>query len=96
VRELKNVIERAMLLEAEDELLSEHLPPEIVHGEALVVAAGEAKGLNDFYPMSLENMEKIMIEKTLAESAGNKSKAARVLGISRQTLREKIKLYRIE
>jgi DNA-binding NtrC family response regulator len=96
VRELKNVIERAMLLEAEDELLSEHLPPEIVHGEASVVAAGEAKGLNDFYPMSLESMEKIMIEKTLAESAGNKSKAARVLGISRQTLREKIKLYRIE
>ena len=96
VRELKNVIERAMLLEAEDELLPEHLPPEIVHGEAPVVAKGEAKGLNDFYPMSLENMEKIMIGKTLAESAGNKSKAARVLGISRQTLREKIKLYRIE
>ena len=96
MRELKNVIERAMLLEAEDELLPGHLPPEIVHGEAPAVAAGEARNLDDLYPMSLESMEKILIEKTLAESAGNKSKAARVLGISRQTLREKIKLYTIE
>jgi DNA-binding NtrC family response regulator len=96
VRELKNVIERAMLLEAEDELLPEHLPPEIAQGETPVTPAGTGKNLDDLYPMSLESMEKILIEKTLAESAGNKSKAARVLGISRQTLREKIKLYRIE
>jgi DNA-binding protein Fis len=85
-----------MLLEAEEDLLPDHLPPEIVHGEAPVVAKGETKSLDDLYPMSLENMEKILIEKTLVESAGNKSKAARVLGISRQTLREKIKLYCIE
>ncbi len=96
VRELKNVIERAMLLEAEDELLAEHLPVEIAHGEAPAAAAGAGKHFDDLYPISLESMEKILIEKTLAESAGNKSKAARVLGISRQTLREKIKLYRIE
>jgi len=96
VRELKNVIERAMLLEAEDELLPEHLPAEVAHGEAPVVAAAAGSSLGDLYPISLESMERILIEKTLAESAGNKSKAARVLGISRQTLREKIKLYRIE
>jgi DNA-binding NtrC family response regulator len=96
VRELKNVIERAMLLEAEDELLPEHLPAEVAHGEAPVVAAAAGSSLDDLYPISLESMERILIEKTLAESAGNKSKAARVLGISRQTLREKIKLYRIE
>jgi two-component system response regulator AtoC len=95
VRELKNVIERAMLLEAEDELLPEHLPPEIVQGEAPAVS-GETNDLDGLHPMSLEAMEKILIGKTLAESAGNKSKAARVLGISRQTLREKIKLYGIE
>jgi transcriptional regulator with PAS, ATPase and Fis domain len=97
VRELKNVIERAMLLEAEDELLPGHLPPEIAHGEAPAAAGADSgKKLDDLFPISLESMEKILIEKTLAESAGNKSKAARILGISRQTLREKIKLYRIE
>jgi len=96
VRELKNVIERAMLLEAEDELLPEHLPPEIVQGESAPPAAGGERNIDSLYPISIEDMEKILIEKTLGESAGNKSKAARVLGISRQTLREKIKLYRIE
>ena len=96
VRELKNVIERAMLLEAEDELLPDHLPPEIVHGEPAPERGGEAMSLDSLYPISLEDMEKILIERTIKESAGNKSKAARTLGISRQTLREKIKLYRIE
>jgi len=96
VRELKNVIERAMLLEAEDELLPAHLPPEIASGEAPAQEADKGKNLDSLYPISLADMEKILIEKTLKESAGNKSKAARVLGISRQTLREKIKLFRIE
>jgi two-component system response regulator AtoC len=96
VRELKNVIERAVLLEAEDELLPEHLPPEIVRGDVPAQEATETKSLDGLYPISLEEMEKILITRTLKESAGNKSKAARILGISRQTLREKIKLYRIE
>ncbi|MDD4857085.1 MAG: sigma-54 dependent transcriptional regulator [Candidatus Krumholzibacteria bacterium] len=96
VRELKNVIERAVLLEAENELLPEHLPPEIVHGEAAVKETKETRSLDGLYPISIEDMEKVLIAKTLKESAGNKSKAARVLGISRQTLREKIKLYNVE
>jgi two-component system response regulator AtoC len=96
VRELRNVIERAMLLEAEEELLPAHLPPEIVSGEAPRQQGDETKTLDGLYPISLEDMEKVLIERTLRESTGNKSKAARVLGISRQTLREKIKLYRIE
>ena len=96
VREVKNVIERAMLLEAEEELLAAHLPPEIVHGEPPAEHGGETTALDGFYPISLADMEKILIERTIKESAGNKSKAARILGISRQTLREKIKLYHIE
>jgi len=96
VREMKNVIERAMLLEAEEELLAAHLPPEIVHGEPPAEHGGETIALDGFYPISLADMEKILIERTIKESAGNKSKAARILGISRQTLREKIKLYHIE
>jgi len=95
VRELRNIIERAILLEAEHELLPEHLPPEIVRGES-APAPGGASAEGSHYPMSIAEMEKLLIVETLGKSANNKSKAARVLGISRQTLREKIKLYEIE
>jgi len=96
VRELKNILERAILLEAEEELLPEHLPPEVFLGEEAAEASEVKSGFASFYPMSLKEMEKVLIGKTLEETNGNKSKAARILGISRQTLREKTKLYEIE
>ena len=98
VRELKNVIERAMLLEAEDEILPEHLPPEITGAEDSEVfnADNEVDPFEKLYPLSLKDAEKILIEKTLARTGGNKSQAAKILGISRQTLREKVKQYEIE
>ncbi|UCG51395.1 MAG: sigma-54-dependent Fis family transcriptional regulator [Candidatus Latescibacterota bacterium] len=94
VRELKNVIERAMLLDAEVEILLEHLPPEIYKGDM----AGEstdktAHVLTSFFPMTLREVERIQIERTLEQTGGNKSKAAGILGISRQTLREKLKSF---
>ncbi|RMD98617.1 MAG: AAA family ATPase, partial [Calditrichaeota bacterium] len=46
-------------------------------------------------PVSLAEMEKQHIEATLKRCRGNKSKTARELGISRSTLREKMKLYKI-
>jgi DNA-binding NtrC family response regulator len=96
VRELKNVIERAMLLEAEDELLPEHIPTEISRREGAVDGSGDGTAVDASFPMSIKEMEKLLITKTLGETGGNKSKAARILGISRQTLREKTKLYEIE
>jgi len=94
VRELRNVIERAILLEAEDEILVQHLPPEIrgADGEVPVVRSS-ASVVESFFPMTLREVERIQIEKTLARTNGNKSKAASILGISRQTLREKLKLF---
>jgi DNA-binding NtrC family response regulator len=95
VRELKNVIERAMLLDADDELLSEHLPAELLgtgHGQS-GKSKSSASLLDSFFPMTLKEMEKIQIERTLAQTDGNKSRAANILGISRQTLREKLKTF---
>jgi two-component system response regulator AtoC len=96
VRELKNVIERAILLEAEDELLPEHMPPEISSAVEAAETAVEQDVFESVFPKSLKDMEKVLIDKTLRETNGNKSKAARILGISRQTLREKTKLYELE
>jgi two-component system response regulator AtoC len=45
--------------------------------------------------MSLEHMEKIHIDKVLKKLGWNKSNAAKFLGISRATLREKIKRYNL-
>ena len=92
VRELKNVIERAMLLDAEEELLAEHLPPEI-YKDGAAATPSSAQVLPNFFPMTLREMEKIQIQRTLQQTGGNKSKAATILGISRQTLREKLKTF---
>jgi DNA-binding NtrC family response regulator len=94
VRELKNVIERAMLLDAEDAILLDHLPPEIHEsGGADAGTKRSAQILTSFFPMTLREVEKIQIKKTLEQTNGNKSKAAGILGISRQTLREKLKAF---
>ena len=92
VRELKNVIERAMLLDAEEDLLAEHLPPEI-YKDGDSTGSRSAQVLPSFFPMTLREMEKIQIQHTLKQTSGNKSKAANILGISRQTLREKLKTF---
>jgi two-component system response regulator AtoC len=93
VRELKNVIERAMLLDAEDEILVDHLPHELRGARESLGVSASASLLDSFFPMTLREMERIQIEKTLEQTSGNKSKAASLLGISRQTLREKLKTF---
>jgi transcriptional regulator with PAS, ATPase and Fis domain len=99
VRELKNVIERAMLLDAQDALLVSHLPTEIRGGtpldptQAVMPRALSASVTSTFFPMTLRDVERIQIEKTLEQTNGNKSRAAAILGISRQTLREKLKTF---
>ncbi|HZM17446.1 MAG TPA: sigma-54 dependent transcriptional regulator [Candidatus Krumholzibacteria bacterium] len=91
VRELKNVIERAMLLEAEEDILPQHLPVELVSPNTQVVKHSASVLDESFKPTSLRVMEYFFITKTLEATNGNKSQAAKLLGISRQTLREKLK-----
>jgi two-component system response regulator HydG len=95
VRELRNVIERAMILSEQEFITPEQLPFELRHGEKV-----ESRDLTqDTFElsdkMSLEFMEKIHISKVLDKLEWNKSKAAKSLGISRATLREKIKRYNL-
>jgi DNA-binding NtrC family response regulator len=94
VRELRNVIERVVLLEAEDEIRAEHLPPELAAGAG---PAGAAAG--DPFPRGavrpLAEIEKLAIEHALRVCDGNKTRAATLLGIARQTLRTKLKEYSI-
>ena len=86
-RELKNMIERAVILADKDVLTLDLLPYEIIK------PAGDAS-LNGFEG-TMEELEKIHIRKILAMTRGNKTKAAEMLGIGVPTLYRKIEKYGI-
>jgi len=91
VRELKNVIERAMILEEGAEILTAHLPDELKPGgRVLDLEPGlklPAAGIN------LEELEKDLIRQALDRTQGNKTRAAELLGLTRDTLRYRIEKY---
>lgn len=96
VRELRNILKRIMILEEPERLAAEHFPPHILAGHnprhtSQHHALGQATGL-----MPLAEVERLQILYTLEMTENNKSKAARILGISRQTLREKLRLYEMK
>jgi DNA-binding NtrC family response regulator len=97
VRELRNVIERAMLLESEEEILPDHLPREIFEEAASFVPSDiESHIMGTDQVLALDDVEKVAIEHALRVHGGNKTKAAQALGISRQTLRTKLKQYSLQ
>ena len=93
VRELKNVLKRIMILEEPRRLAAEHFPAHVLAGRNPRAAARTAGGAAGTGLVTLAEVEQMQILYTLEMTANNKSKAARLLGISRQTLREKLRLY---
>ena len=87
IRELRNVLERVLLLSSgADEIGPAHLPTEIVG-----LSARGASGADD--ELSLEEIERRHIVRALAHQGGNRSRTARSLGISRATLYDKLGRY---
>ena len=91
VRELENTMERALLLTKGDVLTPKSFPESIVTGrqKSLVTQA-------DPQTPTLESIEKAYIHWVLEQNEGNKSKAARVLGIDTSTLYRKLGKYEID
>lgn len=89
IRELENTVERAVILCQGEQITLQELPPQMLPGEV------RSKEQNNAAPATptLRDMEKEMIRATLTENGGNKSKSAKILGIARQTLLNKIKEY---
>src|SRR5689334_23196446 len=85
IRELRNGLERAMLLSSSRDITPDDLPR-----TWQAVGAGRTK------MMSLEEVEKQYIAEVLKQTRGKKVKAAKILGISRKTLLEKRKKYGLE
>ncbi|MFQ5542246.1 MAG: helix-turn-helix domain-containing protein, partial [Candidatus Binatia bacterium] len=103
VRELKNVTERAMILCRGDEMLPEHLPADLqglagtavrVSPEEPLTARPRRRGSDRF--ISLAELEKNYVREALEATEGNRTQTAKLLGISRSTLLDKIKRYRLK
>ncbi len=92
VRELENVVERMLLLAAGQTIGPEHLPPEDPIARPGEVATAQPPG--DPSAGSLWEMERDLIFRTLDRFTGNRTHAARELGISIRTLRNKLREYR--
>lgn len=87
VRELENAIERGIILMRGEQLTEKSLPLSIQKFGADPVKNNSDK------PASLQDAEKALIAQTLKETDGNKSEAARRLGITRKTLQNKLQKY---
>jgi DNA-binding NtrC family response regulator len=88
VREMRNVLERALILARGQPAVGlEHLPGEFRNRPG--------PGDRRHTPMTLDELERAHIERTLRHHAGNRTRAAMELGISRATLINKIKRYAI-
>jgi two-component system response regulator FlrC len=92
VRELENVMERALLLAGHGPILPEHCPVEMRDGAVPPVAMAPA--IPQPANGSLWEMERELIFKTLARVKDNRTHAAKELGISIRTLRNKLREYR--
>ncbi len=109
VRELKNTIERAMILEEEQFLRPVYLPFSVSQPQAGLTAFERTSPVNGNHPLpngrslprlvipeggtSLEEMERVMVELAMQQANNNQTHAARLLDISRDALRYKLKKF---
>jgi DNA-binding NtrC family response regulator len=92
VRELRNVLERLLLLHDSEVITADQLPREI-RG---VDGGGDREFILPMSGVDLETVEKELIEQALHRADGNKTAAARLLGLSRDALRYRLEKYDIE
>lgn len=86
VRELEHVIGRACMMTEGHQIDVADLPDHVLHVQP-------STGDKTASSLSLEEQERRSVEEALANSAGNQSEAARLLGIGRDALRYKMKKY---
>ena len=89
IRELENTVERGVILCLGEQITPKELPPQMLPDDFTTadVSVVSQSGL------TLKDMEREAIRATLEQTNGNKSRSAKLLGIARQTLLNKIKEY---
>ncbi|HCN19084.1 MAG: transcriptional regulator [Planctomycetes bacterium RIFCSPHIGHO2_02_FULL_50_42] len=86
VRELENTIERAVVLSKKDVIEPEHLPPNLAPRNDSITPSLQVR-----IGTSLKDVEKEVIMKTLELTGGNKTDAAKLLGVSTRKIEYKVK-----
>lgn len=103
VRELENIIERAVVIAPTDEITVECLRPEVRNPELAFEMMKDAEGFSantdisrgvNFYD-EVRRFEIDLIRRALDQTGGHQSRAARLLGLNATTLNSKIKTYNI-
>jgi two-component system response regulator AtoC len=91
IRELRNAVERAMLLSSRGELIAEDFP--VVSGAGARLTEGvelPANGVN------LEQLERSLVVQALERSGWNQTRAATILGLNRDQIRYRIEKFKLE
>jgi DNA-binding NtrC family response regulator len=103
VRELENIIERAVVIAPTDEITIDCLRPEVLNPELAQEMISDSSGTSEkidiaqgvtFYD-EVKKFEIDLIQRALEQTGGHQSRAARLLGLNATTLNSKIKSYNI-
>ena len=90
------MLERISILEAGNTLLSEHLPEELKGKRFEPLEEGSAGFIFPEEGISLESVERSLIKQALNRSMGNQSNAAKLLSLTRDTLRYRMRKFGLE
>ena len=93
IRELRNVVERAVVLAKQGWIEPSHLPPYVRSGDGAGGAPAAGGALNLPPGVTLAEAERRLILRTLEETGHNKAETARRLGLDVKTIRNKLKAY---
>lgn len=96
IQELKNIIERCVILSDEDLIMLDHLPSALQDQQPSLIASEADSAAILLKAKVSDKKEIIVIEEALAKTAGNKSAAAKLLGISRGTLYNRMKELQLD
>lgn len=96
VRELRNVIERALILEDDDVITTKYVPRNLVSGPGQSGPERDGFNAQAMFRLppagtSLEEVEMSLVRQAIDRSGGNQTRAAELLGISRDQLRYRLK-----
>ena len=92
IRELENTIERGVIIARSEYLTPDELPPNLRNIAESKAHYGSEMSVGN----TIKEMEKEFIARTLTYVAGNRTRTAKILGITRKTLQNKIREYKLD